>query len=347
MTPTPTTLPCRALAALALAATTVLAAAPAAAQVGLQRATWMAGAAPGVLLYPTAAAATPQRFGPFELQVAPGAAPTSGRHPLVVISHGTGGHELGHAWLAERLVAAGFIVAALRHPGDNYEDRSGVVKPDYFVERPRAVSRVLDELLADPRWAPLIDAERIALVGHSAGGHTVLALAGGQPDRARVMAHCGAGAVGLSDDAAMCALGGFSTARPAPVPVDPAPLPAVRDARVRAAVALAPLGIALTPASVAAISVPLHVEYGGRDEVLTPRFHAQAVCAAQARATCVGDAQAGHFAAFQPVSQRMGPPGLDPAWNPQGFDRRAWQAAAGPRIVRFLGQALALPVAPQ
>ena len=50
------------------------------------------------------------------------------------------------------------------------------------MQCPRQVSWVLDAVLADPRWAALVDARRIAVVGHSAGGYTVLALSPlGQP----------------------------------------------------------------------------------------------------------------------------------------------------------------------
>jgi predicted dienelactone hydrolase len=36
---------------------------------------------------------------------------------LIVLSHG--GTELGHSSLAEALAQGGYLVAALRHPGDN------------------------------------------------------------------------------------------------------------------------------------------------------------------------------------------------------------------------------------
>ena len=65
----------------------------------------------------------------------------------------------------------------------------------YFAERPRQASRVIGTLLADPQWRsrlangadgqPLIGA-----LGHSAGGYTVLALAGGKPVRSRLRTHC-------------------------------------------------------------------------------------------------------------------------------------------------------------
>jgi predicted dienelactone hydrolase len=38
---------------------------------------------------------------------------------LIVLSHGNSGTELGHSSLAEALAQGGYLVAALRHPGDN------------------------------------------------------------------------------------------------------------------------------------------------------------------------------------------------------------------------------------
>ena len=77
---------------------------------------------------------------------------------LIVLSHGTGGTELGHGRLAEALAARGYLVAALRHPGDNWQDQSLRTQraEQYFDERPRQVSRVIDTLLADAAWTPRI-----------------------------------------------------------------------------------------------------------------------------------------------------------------------------------------------
>lgn len=313
------------------------------AQVGLQRLGLDGGRAPAVIFYPTAQASAPQRFGPYELTVAPGAAPSDGTRPLALVSHGTGGSELGHAWLAERLAAAGWIVLAIRHAGDNHEDRSGVARADYFSERPRQLSRALDGLLAQPDWAARIDPRRIVAIGHSAGGHTVLALAGGRPDRQQLLSHCNEVARGARDDAAMCALAPRrEPSAPAPVAAAAAE-PDATDRRLRAVVALAPLGQGLARESLGAIRLPVHLETAGRDEVLSPTWHGRWLCQALPAAACVDTPDAGHFASFQPVSQRLGPPGLDPAWDPPGFDRRAWQQGAGARIQAFLERATAAP----
>lgn len=332
------------LAGLALAAAC---AAPALAQVGLQRESWTLANAEGpadkvggMVWYPTAAKSETQHFGPFTLKAALGAKPTAGRHPLVLISHGNGGTDLGHAWLAETLATAGHVVVAIRHPGSNYQDMSAKGRPVYFTERPRHLSRVLDLLLASERWAPLIDDARIAVIGTSAGGHTVLALAGARPQPLRAALHCSVQGRGLAEDPTMCLQGGFTKSQPAPVPDGQGEPVDRRDPRIRAVVADAPLVMGLAPESLSGITVPLLVQYGARDDNLVPRFHAEALCTALPKATCFRDERAGHFAIFQTGTGRLGPPGLDPAEDPDGFDRAAWQAAAGPRITAFLQEAL-------
>jgi predicted dienelactone hydrolase len=67
----------------------------------------------------------------------------------------------------------GYIVAALQHgDGRNYFQCT-------LAERPLAVTRLLDYLLADPVFGPAIDRERIGISGASLGGYTTLAVAGG------------------------------------------------------------------------------------------------------------------------------------------------------------------------
>ena len=159
--------------------------------------------------YPTQAPARVIAMGPFSVDVAIQAPPDPQIKGLIVLSHGVGGTELGHSSLAEALARDGWLVAALRHPGDNWKDRSLVQKgaARYFTERPQHVSHVIDALLRDPQWRDRIGRDaigpRIGAVGHSAGGYTVLALAGGEPDLSRLATHC---AESGADDPIFCGL---------------------------------------------------------------------------------------------------------------------------------------------
>jgi predicted dienelactone hydrolase len=70
------------------------------------------------LYYPTAAAPHSIPMGPFTLDVAMRGEPAAQVKALILLSHGTGGSELGHSVLAQALARNGYLVAALRHPGD-------------------------------------------------------------------------------------------------------------------------------------------------------------------------------------------------------------------------------------
>ena len=98
------------VAALATVALGAAAAAPAAqaAEPGF-RAITVPGAdpIPVMLFYPTTASPRPIPMGPWTVSAAPGAPADQPLKGLIVLSHGTGGTEVGHQQLATGLAAAG------------------------------------------------------------------------------------------------------------------------------------------------------------------------------------------------------------------------------------------------
>lgn len=127
-----------------------------------------------------------------------GPAVASGRHPLVLLSHGSGGDADTLGWLSAGLVARGAIVLAVNHPGSSSGDSSPRRSADLGA-RAHDLSAALDAVLADPAFAPFVDADRIGAVGFSLGGATALGLAGLRFDGAAQDIRCGAG-----PDAADC-----------------------------------------------------------------------------------------------------------------------------------------------
>ncbi len=292
---------------------------------------------PVILYYPTQAPARTMAMGPFTAQVAIQAPPDAAFKGLIVLSHGIGGTELGHGSLAEGLAQQGYLVAALRHPGDNWQDRTllqtSAVR--YFTERPQHISRVIDALLRDPAWGPRIasDAQgpRIGALGHSAGGYTVLALAGGLPELARFPAHCNAH---RADDPIFCSMdpSGQPTRLPTrhpdtkpETPASPGPtIPSLIDTRVRAVAALAPMAAVLTEPSLAAVRIPVTVYEAEQDRFLVPRFHAQWVARHVPGVELHRVPNAWHFAFMDTPSTPLPTEDGDIGANPPGFDRPAF-----------------------
>nr|WP_295834397.1 alpha/beta fold hydrolase [uncultured Azospirillum sp.] len=120
-----------------------------------------------------------------------GAPPQPGRHGLVVLSHGYGGNWTNQQWLAADLAAHGYLVAAANHPGSTSRD---MAPPGAAMlwKRPGDVSRVIDWLNDEPRWSGLLIPGHAAVVGHSLGGWTAVALAGGRFEPWRLKAACDA-----------------------------------------------------------------------------------------------------------------------------------------------------------
>ena len=103
------------------------------------------------------------------------------RLPLVVISHGRGGDFIGHHDTAETLADAGFIVAAISHPGDTVSDMSRSGDLSVMIDRPTDIKRLIDFMVGVSPAASKIDPERIGFFGFSRGGYTGLVLVGANP----------------------------------------------------------------------------------------------------------------------------------------------------------------------
>lgn len=295
------------------------------------------------LYYPTMAAPRVVAMGPFSVDAAIGGKPVDKVKALILLSHGISGTELGHSTLAQALARNGYLVAALRHPGDNYQDRSLLEKgPErYFDERPRQASRVIDAILADPAWKARIAADSqgplVGALGHSAGGYTVLALAGAKPDLSRMKKHC---QVEASDDPIFCSLArpGEPT-QPSPVAA-PSPLPSLKDDRVRAIVAMAPTGVLLTAESLAAVRSATTIYEAELDRFLVPRFHAEWVATNLPAANLHRVPNAWHFAFMNAPSMPIPSHDGDVAANPPGFDRDAFLKQLSIEIVAFFDKTL-------
>lgn len=122
--------------------------------------------------------------------------------PVIVLSHGLGSIRTDLRYLAEHLASHGYIVAALEHPGSNAtntnsaaQGKSSLLKPQEFLERPRDISFVLDELekLNQTANNPLqgkLATNQAMIIGYSFGGATALSLAGAELQLGRLKQRC-------------------------------------------------------------------------------------------------------------------------------------------------------------
>jgi predicted dienelactone hydrolase len=283
------------------------------------------------VFYPTAEKPRLIWVGTGFLRLAPRAAVEAGRHPLVVISHGTGGGPLSHLDTALALAGAGYVVAAPMHNGDNLLDQSEVGTSAWFVDRSRQIARVNDYLLRSWPAHDRLDASRIGLFGFSAGGTTALIAIGGALDLARVGAHC------REHPEFACTLMRSRTGLRTP-----APSTWTHDPRVRAAVVAAPgLGFAFEPNSLPAIQVPVQLWQGGADASVPPATNADVV----RRGLPVAPEfhlveNAGHFAFLTPcgLNAVLLPKML--CVDPRGFDRSAFHERFNASVVGFLDRSL-------
>lgn len=281
--------------------------------------------------YPAIAPASEQDLGLYTQEVAPGARIAGGGHSLIVISHGSGGSLEGHYDTALALAAAGFVVVAMTHSGDNYRDQS---KATQLADRPRAVHAVIDYMLGEWTGRAAIDPGKVGMFGFSSGGFTALVAIGGVPDLSSVAPYCADHA-----DSFVCKL-----AKSHGVGL-PGPAPAVRwvaDARIRAAVIAAPaLGFVFSASGLQAVTVPVQLWSAAKDHILPAPDYADAVRAALPHPPEYHVvAGADHFDFLAPCSDALARVAPMICVDSAGFDRDAFHRDFNREVVRFFKQTL-------
>lgn len=169
--------------------------------------------------------------------------------PLVLLSHGYRGSWRNQSWLATQLAHNGYIVAAVDHPGTTTFDHDKIQAAKLW-QRPHDLSRVINALSENSALAGKINPDRITAIGHSLGGWTVMALAGGHFSVDQFLSDCQ-----LHANPAICGLAkelGITSNNAARFNEN------VADARIKAVVSL-DLGLArgFTAHSLARISIPV------------------------------------------------------------------------------------------
>lgn len=201
------------------------------------------------------------------------------RLPLVVMSHGFGADRKFFADLARHLASHGFTVAALEHPGSNIKRSlrvSSVDNPDEllpateFIDRPLDISFMLDQLAKLNQQPGLLqgklNTQQVSVIGHSLGGYTTLALAGGEVNLEELRQFCkGATPIGQAPgDWLQCAAADLPDRKLQ-----------LRDQRVKSAIAFNPLvGNIFGKTGLTQVTIPILL-LAGTEDTITPALNHQ------------------------------------------------------------------------
>lgn len=122
------------------------------------------------------------RYGIFEDMLrageTPGFADPEERYPLIILAHGASAHGLYDVGHAHKLASHGYIVAVITYGDDRTSSADNWEHHVSFL-RPLLTKAVLDSLLQSDMFGAHIDTDNIGISGHSFGGFTALAMAGG------------------------------------------------------------------------------------------------------------------------------------------------------------------------
>jgi predicted dienelactone hydrolase len=278
----------------------------------------------GAVWYPCAEAPTAIKLGPFQISATKDCPITGTKMPLIVISHGRTGSFLGHRDTAQVLADAGFVVAAISHPGDNAQDSSHTDDLSAFVERPADIKRLLDYLLGSWSNAAAIDPDRIGLFGFSRGGYTGLVVVGANPRFRRDVGMCVGQTSTICEDVRQGKLE-----------------PLVHDRRVKALVIADPLSTFFTEASFDEVRVPIQLwrsEHGG--DGVTPESVAAVARELPVKADVRIVPNSQHFSFLPPCTDDFARNAHDLCTDPPGFDREAFHKQFNAQVLEFFRQAL-------
>jgi predicted dienelactone hydrolase len=137
-------------------------------------------------------AARDNRTYPVDVFLPDNLAAVEGTLPVIVISHGLGDSRTSFLADAEQIATYGFAVAVPEHIGSNAAQKQAMkeglsnetFKAEDFLDRPLDITFLLDELERTnaSQYQNKLDLDQVAVIGHSFGGYTALALAGATID---------------------------------------------------------------------------------------------------------------------------------------------------------------------
>ena len=273
--------------------------------------------------------------GSFQQMVIPAGTISRTGLPLVLISHGTNGSDASHYDTALALASEGFVVVALTHTGDNYQDQSYAGNEKDLTDRPRQVRVVLTYMLKTWPQHGHLDAVRIGMFGFSLGGFTTLVAAGAVPDVSRMRELCG-----KRPTAPECL---FIKQRNGDQLSPPTLAPAwAHDRRVKAAVVAAPAASYLFgPGSLNHVKIPIQLWRAANDDQVPDEWNTALL--RNELPTSPEEhvvAGAGHYAFLPPCSEGLAQQAPQICTDTPGFDRPAFHREFNREVIAFFKKTL-------
>ena len=194
----------------------------------------------------------------------------------------------------------------IEHYGNNRNNNELEYTIHNLQYRPRHVSLSIDYLLSQPSIGEHIIKDKIAIIGHSMGGYTALALAGGLPHTEE----------GIKVDVN-------------------------KDDRIKALVLLAP-GAGWFKHSLQDVTTPILL-YTAEHDIFTPAWNADIIKNGIQDKSLVTHHEiknAGHYSFITPFPEAMKNPNFAPSTDPDGFDREAFHQILPTEIFEFLNEKL-------
>lgn len=259
---------------------------------------------PVLVMYPTRVPSVPVTFGPYYIEAALDAPIDEGTFPLVVISHGSGGSHLLYRTIGAYLAKHGYVVALPEHPGNNRNNNELNGTVENLVNRPRHIRLTIDAVSSDAHFKDRVQPDNTAVIGHSMGGYTALAVAGGQP----------------------------WTEKGQKVEVE-------SDRRVKALVLMAPAtGWYMPEDALSKVKIPILLLVAEHDP-FTPRWQGELVLDRvpdRSQVTYKVIENAGHFSFLSPFPPAMRNSKFPPSTDPEGFDREKFHEKLNVEVLDFL-----------